>query len=287
MTGGPTRNDTRSPVALPQEILEEAHGTGYARAKSIEMRASCDYTRQQVAKGVCVLFVDDRRSAAAALKVLFAQQEPTWHLDWVRTAEEGVRLALSGRYTVALIDENLEHPISGLDACRELRRCGSTAVLLVYAADDSEAARAAALAAGADGFISKHLDAREVIARIKEPMMHAPQRLVWQCDELRLDLATMEVSASGRLIEVTKAEWRLLLCLTSHAGPVAPERLCEASGIQPGDQFKSLQSHIKRLREKLGEGAGDLIQSRYAKGYELVRPRWNGFQPKCGETSEA
>jgi len=234
----------------------------------------------RVAAALRLLLLDDRRSAARTLRQYLVDHAPSWTLDWVTEADLCVGRALNRHYDVVLIDENLRQSVSGLDVCRELRCYACSAPLLIYAADDSHAARFRAHEAGADAFLSKDLKAREFIARVLEVFLNPPQRAIRQCASLSLDLRRMKVYAHDTSVEVTRADYRILLELTAHIGKTVPYlRLCEVSGTQPGANFSNLHALVHRLRRKLGE-TGRLLQTEQTDGYRLCRPPWPGFSTK-------
>lgn len=155
---------------------------------------------------------------------------------------------------------------SGIDLCRMIRERSRVPIIFI-SAKGSETDRVVGLELGADDYLAKPFGTRELIARVRavlrrgtpEPSpSHQVQGLI-QFDDWTISLPRRELnSPSGALVELTGAEFDLLVSLCDHAGRViARERLIELSRMRLGDASdRSVDVLVSRLRRKLSDAHG-------------------------------
>ncbi len=177
------------------------------------------------------------------------------------------------RFELAVLDIGLPG-MDGLDVCRNLRQTSSLPVIMLTAASD-DLDRILGLELGADDYMGKPFNPRELLARIKA-LLRRVQVMVAPASEdapkLQIDTLTRSVSFAGTPLALTGAEFNLLNLLYQHHGEVlSRDAICQVlhgRNAQPFD--RSIDTSISRLRNKLNIVAQDSIQSVRGKGYVLV-----------------
>lgn len=172
---------------------------------------------------------------------------------------------------------------NGIDLCRALRSESSVPIIFI-SAKGSETDRVVGLELGADDYLAKPFGTRELIARVRAVLRrgtnekdaaHRPQGLI-RFDGWTVNLPRRELlSPSGAVVELTGAEFDLLVSLCDHAGRVvARERLIELSRTRLGDSSdRSIDVLISRLRGKLSDtGSKAPIATVRGVGYMLNAP---------------
>jgi len=161
----------------------------------------------------------------------------------------------------------------GLTICREVRKFSEVPIIMVTARVD-EIDRLLGLELGADDYICKPFKPREIVARVKAVLRRTLFGKVMQTGKgLHLDHESYSATVDGKPIILTSAEFRLLAALHGRPGRVfSRQELLDAiydDYREIGD--RSVDSHVKNLRRKLGEHLeqGDPIHSVYGVGYKL------------------
>jgi two-component system response regulator CpxR len=187
--------------------------------------------------------------------------------------EIGLNKALSGDYDLAILDVMLPK-INGFDVLRQLRERSKMPVLMLTArGDDTE--RIVGLEIGADDYLPKPFNPRELLARLRAILRRArsdgssPEKL--QVDDLEISTSSRSVRIDGREISVTSVEFDLLRALVKEAGKIVKkdalsEEVLERE-LSPYD--RSLDMHISNLRKKLGprSDGSDRIKTVRSVGY--------------------
>lgn len=196
----------------------------------------------------------------------------------VADGERALVAALAHRYDAVLLDLMLPGR-DGLAICRALREASDVPILMVTArggADD----RVAGLDLGADDYVAKPFDPRELLARVHAQVRRArgragPNLRTLVVGELELDARRMVACLAGAPLELTSHEFRVLYVLAEHAGrPVSRERLLDRvhkGGAEEAFE-RSIDVHVSRLRRKLGDGAARLLRTVRGEGYMLSMP---------------
>ncbi len=199
----------------------------------------------------------------------------------VATAADGVAGLKKARLPgVDLIILDLMLPgMDGLEVCKELRRETATRHLpiLMLTARTGEIDRVLGLELGADDYVTKPFSVRELVLRVRAllrrqaPASTDAERIV--CGELRMDLACHEVKVAGQPVELTTTEFNLLALLAARRGRVQSREtlLREVWDYEPGVDSRTIDTHMRRLREKLG-GIADQLETVRGIGYRLRVP---------------
>ncbi len=186
---------------------------------------------------------------------------------------EGLRLASSGRFDLALVDVMLPG-LDGLHVASALRERGVTTPILMLTARDTVDDRVAGLRAGADDYLVKPFAFAELVARIDALARRAPRTDggVMAVGDVRLDPRARRVTVHDDTVELTAKEFDLLACLMDHRGRVLSRvELKELVWDFSFDaQTKVVDLYVHYLRRKLG-AAGDIIETVRGVGYVVGR----------------
>jgi two-component system, OmpR family, phosphate regulon response regulator PhoB len=170
--------------------------------------------------------------------------------------------------------------MSGLEVCRRLRRNAQTIRLpvIMLTARNDEVDRVVGFEVGADDYVPKPFSPRELVLRVDAILRRtiAPQEVggpqVIALGDLVIDVPAHRVEVQGQEILLTALEFRLLLDLASRAGRVqSRDALLERVwGYSPNVETRTVDTHVKRLREKLGPGA-ERIETVRGVGYRALK----------------
>ncbi|HSP66799.1 MAG TPA: response regulator transcription factor [Bryobacteraceae bacterium] len=187
----------------------------------------------------------------------------------------GLEQALRDRPELVLLDIMLPG-MNGLDVCRELRRKGFEAPIIMLTAKAEEVDRVVGLEIGADDYVTKPFGIRELLARIRARLRrHVPaQETGLRLGPVEIDLDKHEATRAGQRIELTGKEFDVLRLLARHRGEIVTrDRLLEEVwGYETYPTTRTVDNHILRLRQKLEEDPANprYILSIYGEGYKLV-----------------
>jgi len=161
--------------------------------------------------------------------------------------------------------------LDGLELCRQVRAASDVPIIFLTARS-TERDKLAALALGADDYLTKPFSPRELVARVQAVLRRAPAggaapRVV--AGAIAIDPERCQVTVGGADVQLTATEYRLLLAMARAPGRVF--RRDELARLALGEHFEGLDraidAHIKNLRKKLG---GDPIATVFGIGYKLV-----------------
>jgi two-component system phosphate regulon response regulator PhoB len=193
-------------------------------------------------------------------------------------AGDGVQaLELAREHAPAVIVLDVMLPgLDGFEVCRRLRSDEAMASIPVIflTARTEEMDRIVGLELGAEDYVTKPYSPRELVLRIKRTLMRAkpePTLSVFRCGALIIDLRRHEVTLGGVRVQLTATEFRLLKLLVRHAGHLYNrEQLLKTVWNYETDlESRTVDTHVRRLREKLGIAAGH-IETVRGEGYRFV-----------------
>ena len=201
-----------------------------------------------------ILLVDDDTELTALL-TRYLERE-LFKVTAVHTAEEGLEEALSGRYQAVVLDVMLPGG-NGIEILASIRTRSEVPVLMLTAKGD-EIDRIEGLEVGADDYIPKPCNPRELSARLRS--IHRRGRStdvispVLEIDDLVIDFEQHKVQRQGEELDLTVTEFNILAVLLREAGKVVDKnRLAEQSMQRSLTMFdRSLDMHLSNLRKKLG-----------------------------------
>ena len=180
-----------------------------------------------------------------------------FRLDVVHNGQAGLERARSGEYALVVLDLMLPG-MSGLDVLRNLRRESRVPVLILTARGE-DVDRILGLEIGADDYLPKPFNPRELVARVRAILRRAhdhgrePGRL--EVGDVEVDLGAHTVKREGEPVELTAVEFSLLEHLLRAAGHVVSrEQLAQdVLGRKFTGWDRSLDVHVSKIRKKLGE----------------------------------
>jgi two-component system phosphate regulon response regulator PhoB len=224
-------------------------------------------------------------------KILVIEDEP----DIRKTLEynlsrEGYEVAVSGTLQEAkkLLEPSLSLLVldlmlpdgSGLDLCREIKKNSllSSIPIIILTAKDDEVDRVVGFELGADDYVTKPFSVRELILRVKAVLkrgeINKPElvEVERQFGDLSIDVDSHEVHVNNELVVLTALEFKLLKQLVDRRGRVQSrdQLLSDVWGYSSEVTTRTVDTHIKRLREKLGP-MGKYVQTIRGIGYKFSR----------------
>jgi len=199
-------------------------------------------------------------------------------LEVRHTGHDGLRALQEADFDLAILDIMLPD-INGLDVLRQIRRDSCVAVLMLTARGD-DLDRILGLELGADDYLAKPCNPRELTARVHAILRRTrqavpPMRKAGQAAAPTLSISQRCAYWRGNKLDLTSSEFNILAALYEHAGEIiAKSELSRcALGRTPGRYDRSLDMHISNLRRKLGtlEDGRSPIQTIHGSGYLLLR----------------
>lgn len=218
-----------------------------------------------------LLVEDDSRIASFVAKGL---RERSYAVDIAADGDEATYMASLNPYDIFILDVNLPKK-DGFLVCAELRGSGVSKPILMLTARDAVEDRIAGLDGGADDYLVKPFEFRELLARLRALLRRhsdiRPPNI--ELADLAIDTVSQTVRRGGELVELTTKEYALLEFLALNKGRViGREEISEHVWNENFDPFSNLiEVYIKRLRKKLDEGYSvPLIHTRRGAGYILT-----------------
>jgi DNA-binding response OmpR family regulator len=222
-----------------------------------------------------LLIVDDDIALCALLTERLAEDGFVLHA--VHDGSDGLKQASSGTYSLVILDVMLPR-IGGMEVLRELRTRSSVPVLMLTARGD-DIDRIVGLEVGADDYLPKPFNPRELIARIRAILRRLDERRVgpshFSAGDITIDLTVREAWVGSNPLQLTTVEFALLEVLVRNAGrALTREYLTDiALGRKLRTFDRTIDVHISNLRKKLDEDQGiQRIKTIRGSGY-LLAPR--------------
>jgi two-component system, OmpR family, copper resistance phosphate regulon response regulator CusR len=223
-------------------------------------------------KQVRILLVEDEARVAAF--IARGLREQTYAVDIASDGEQGLYHATVNEYDLVILDVML--PIKdGHAVCRELRAAGFSAPILMLTARAGVDDRVTGLDSGADDYLAKPFDFKELLARLRALLRRSkglrPQ--VIRVADLVLNTGSHTVTRAARPVSLTAKEYALLEFLVLNENRVlGREQIAQHVWDESFDAFSNvIDVYIKRLRAKLETGGSKrLIRTRRGEGYMLT-----------------
>ena len=212
---------------------------------------------------------DDTKVARFLTRVL---TEEGYAADSCARGADALAQAATGLYDLVVLDWMLPD-LDGLSVCRELRRKGIVAPVLMLTARGETGEKVLALDAGADDFVVKPFEVEELLARVRALLRRAAGAARVEVGPLRIDRLARKVLVDGQAVELTAREYALLLHLAHRLDRVVPrsELLAQVWGTTFDPSTNVIDVYIRHLREKLGV-QGKRITTQRGVGYAFDAP---------------
>jgi DNA-binding response OmpR family regulator len=222
-----------------------------------------------------VLIVEDERDIREVLRRYLERAG----LSVLTTASGAEALRLLDAADLVLLDLGLPD-IDGTDLLREIRLLHRLPVIVLTARSTTED-RIRGLELGADDYVTKPFSPHEVVLRVQavlnrlseRPHADGPSR--FGHDRLRIDETSHRAWLDGRLLDLTPTEWGLLSAIAAAPGRVYSryELVNRVRGYEYEGYERTIDSHVKNLRRKLGATGADAIETVLGVGYRLTLQR--------------
>jgi DNA-binding response OmpR family regulator len=223
-----------------------------------------------------LLIVDDDTELCALLAERLGADGFVLHA--AHDGKEGLERAISGGYSLVILDVMLPR-MGGMELLKELRARSSVPVLMLTARGD-DIDRIIGLEVGADDYLPKPFNPRELIARIRAILRRLDERRTgpdrFTAGDITIDATVREAWAAGRSLHLTTIEFALLEVLVHNAGrTLTREYLTDAAlGRKLGVFDRTIDVHISNLRKKLDAHRGiERIKTIRGSGYMLAPRR--------------
>jgi len=238
-----------------------------------------------------VLIIDDDRELCELVKELL--EEEGFKVETVSNSTKGLERALTGQHTVVVLDVMMPG-MNGLEVLRRLRaaphKAARTPVMMLTARGE-DVDRIVGLEIGADDYLPKPFNPRELVARINAIIrrlkldsvesysspgdaLSLPERIT--VGDVEVETGTRHVRRAGVTVELTNVEYEILLLLLLSAGRIVrrDDLVKAVLGRQLSTYDRSIDMHISHLRKKLGHRMGDVDRLKTVRGvgYIYARP---------------
>lgn len=218
-----------------------------------------------------VLVVEDKAQYRNQLALQLSSEN--MHVDTAATARDGLFKAQVNRYSAILLDLNLPDG-DGLTVCHEIRQDGiSTPIMMLTVRDEIED-KVKGLETGADDYLTKPYSPRELTARIQALTRRGSKQstCIYRTDYLSLNTRARQLFFHNRELTLTRREFDLLQYFLEHDREVVNREQIweEVWGWDDYPLHNTVDVHVKRLRAKLKDKEGKMIQTVRGIGYRFV-----------------
>jgi DNA-binding response OmpR family regulator len=221
-----------------------------------------------------VLIIDDDKKHSELLTAYF--ERFGIKLVCAYNAEEGFKKLARTEPDLLLLDVMLPG-MNGFDICREVRKKSNIPIIMLTARGDV-IDRVSGLELGADDYVGKPFEPRELVARVQALLRRAEQvgsvMGTLAFEGLTINTETRAVFVNGAVVDLTSMEYELLLILARRQGRKLSrdEILSELRGIDAALLTRSVDIMVSRLRQKLGDSTkpARFIQTIWGRGYSFV-----------------
>ncbi len=221
-----------------------------------------------------ILVIEDNVTIAKQLVDFLSAH--AWSVDYAHSGKQGVSLVLSQVFDVVLLDLNLPD-IDGLEVCRQIKQDADTVpAILMLTARDAFEDKAEGFHLGADDYLTKPFDLRELALRCqalaRRQELHQPK--IISVGELNLDNSSKSATRQGQALKLTSTGFTILKALVmAHPNPVSRGELIHRIWGDELPDSDALKSHIYSLRNSVDKPFDKpLIKTVLNVGYKLDTP---------------
>jgi len=218
-----------------------------------------------------ILVVDDEKNIVQLARLYLTNEG--YRVETAYDGKQAMEKAKAVRPDLIVLDIMMPE-MDGLTVCRELRKTSNVPVIILTARGD-DVDRIVGLEVGADDYMAKPFNPRELVARVKAVLRRSQGERdvpeVIEVDGLRIDAASREVTLDGHQLTLRAKEFDLLSAFAQHKGTVLDrERLLRLVwGTDYYGDSRTIDVHVAWLRDKLGQSHVK-IQTVWGVGYKLV-----------------
>jgi DNA-binding response OmpR family regulator len=226
-------------------------------------------------QGQTVLVVEDETSIASFVALYL--KNAGYRIQAAGTGREALERVASEKPDLIVLDLMLPD-IDGLEVCRRVRQSSDVPILMLTARDE-DVDKIIGLEVGADDYLTKPFNPRELVARVKSVLRRSvPERREVQTKQIKhgdleIDVGRREVLVSGKEVQLAPKEFDLLWELLDHKGLVLTrDQLLERVwGYTFAGDTRTVDVHVRQLRRKLGEASP--IVTVWGVGYKVAAAR--------------
>ncbi|MBV1922146.1 MAG: response regulator transcription factor [Pseudomonadales bacterium] len=226
-----------------------------------------------------ILMVDDDTELSSMLGEYLAAE--SFNVEHAYDGCQGVNMALNGGYSAIILDVMMPE-LDGFEVLRRIRAASSVPVLMLTAKGD-DIDRIVGLEIGADDYVPKPFNPRELLARLnavlRRTQANTPrevasntQPLIQSIGGLKFNASSRCASVGGLVMDLTSTEFNLLQTLVKHVGTVVTKNSLSEQGMgRKLEKYdRSIDMHMSNLRKKMTErGVGSMIITVRGQGYQL------------------
>jgi two-component system KDP operon response regulator KdpE len=220
-----------------------------------------------------VLVIDDDPSLLRALRL--GLQAGGHDVATATTGEQGIAQAALHAPDVVVLDMGLPD-MDGIAVCRTIRGW-SDVPIIILSATGAENRKVSALDAGANDYVTKPFSMPELEARIRVVLRgrgdeaDSTSETTLSCGSLEIDLVHHEMLHDGVNVALTTKEFEVLVFLARHSGKTCTHQMILSAvwGTGYGAEAQYVHAYVHRLRQKLNDESGDLLQNVPGVGYLL------------------
>ena len=221
-----------------------------------------------------ILIVDDEPDVSDLL--VYNLQKAGYKTVTARDGSVALQKARDEVPSLILLDLMLPQ-MDGTEVCRHLKADSKTAhiPIIMLTAKAEEVDRVVGLELGADDYVTKPFSPREIALRVKSVLRRASGKAtpaeILKFGDLTIDIAKHEVTLKGKVVDLTATEFKLLATLLERRGRVQSRDrlLTDVWGYEGDVDTRTVDTHMRRLREKLGK-ASDYVETVRGVGYRFA-----------------
>ena len=229
-----------------------------------------------------VLIIDDDRELCELVAELLSEEG--FRVEVSNRSDTGLERALSGEHALVVLDVMMPG-MNGFELLRRLRAEGSCVPVLMLTARGEDVDRIVGLEIGADDYLPKPFNPRELVARIQAILRRVrsrapaaaedstPERIA--VGDVEVDTGTRHVRRASAAVELTNVEYEILVLLLRSAGRVVrrEDLVRSALGRELSLFDRSIDMHISHLRKKLGHHTGEVERIKTVRGVGYIYAR--------------
>jgi two-component system, OmpR family, phosphate regulon response regulator PhoB len=224
----------------------------------------------------CILVVEDEKDLVELVQ--FNLRQAGYDTLAAQSGDEALALVRTRTPDLVLLDLMLPG-VPGTEVCRQLKSSARTrhVPVIMVTARAEEIDRVVGFELGADDFVTKPFSIRELILRVRAVLRRGVNGeadvLQEKVGPIRIDAQAHRAFAGAEEVQLTALEFKLLTTFMSRVGRLQTRDtlLRDVWGMSGDLQTRTVDTHIKRLREKLGEGR-DVIETVRGSGYRMIDP---------------